>query len=78
MYVGQCDIDVVPSLITSWNVFLASSPHPWAPSLTQILAEQFTAAERQLFEQMVRPTVESGTNITTERSTYLQAQRSFS
>lgn len=47
------------------------------PPLKQILAEQFTPDERQLFEQMVRPTVESGNNVTTERSVYLQAQRPF-
>ena len=74
----QLHMDVVPSLIKSWDVFLGSSPHPWAPSLKQILAEQFTPDECQLFEQMVRPTVESGSNITTERSVYLQAQTPFS
>jgi ubiquinone/menaquinone biosynthesis C-methylase UbiE len=74
----QLHIDVAPSLITSWEVFLGSSPHPWAPSLKQILAERFTPEERQFFEQMVRPTVESGKNLTTERSVYLQAQRPFS
>jgi arsenite methyltransferase len=74
----QLHIDVVPSLITSWEVFLGSSPHPWAPTLKQILAEQFTSAERQFFEQMVRPTVESGKNVTTDRAMYLQAQRPLS
>ncbi len=74
----QLHIDVVPSLITSWEVFLGSSPHPWAPSLKQILAERFTPDERQFFEQMVRPTVESGKNVTTDRAMYLQAQRPFS
>jgi hypothetical protein len=74
----QLHIDVVPSLITSWDVFLASSPHPWAPTLKQILAEQFNSAERQFFEQMVRPTVESGKNVTTDRALYLQAQKPLS
>ena len=71
----QLHIDVVPSLITSWEVFLGSSPHPWAPSLKQIVAERFTLDERQFLEQMVRPTVESGKNVTTDRAMYLQAQR---
>jgi len=71
----QLHIDVAPSLITSWQVFLDSSPHPWAPPLSVILAEQFTAEERQFFEQIVRPTVESGTNLTTERIVYLNARR---
>jgi hypothetical protein len=66
---------VTPSLITSWDVFLGSSPHPWAPSLKEILDERCTADERQFFEQMVRPTVESGKNVTTERAAYLQSQK---
>lgn len=71
----QLHIDVAPSLITSWDVFLGSSPHPWAPSLKQILAERFSPEDRQFFEEMVRPTVESSKNLTTERSMYLQAQK---
>lgn len=71
----QLHIDVAPSLITAWDVFLGTSPHPWAPSLQQILAERFTSEERRFFEQTVRPTVESGNNITTERSAYLQATK---
>ncbi len=71
----QLNIDVMPSPVTSWEVFLGSSPHPWAPTLQQILAERFSFAERQFFEHMVRPTVESGRNISTDRAMYLQAQR---
>ena len=47
-------------------------------SLKQILAERLTPDERRFFEQMVRPTVESGKNVTTDRAMYLQAQRLFS
>jgi arsenite methyltransferase len=71
----QLHIDVVPSPITDWGVFVGTSPHPLAPSLKQILAEQFSSEERRFFEAMVRPTVESGDNITTERSAYLQATK---
>lgn len=74
----QLHIDVVPSVITSWEVFIGSSPHPLAPSLAQILAEQFTPEDCRFFEQMVRPTVESGNNVTTDRAVYLQAQRQIS
>src|SRR6202035_4537978 len=45
----QLHIDVVPSIVTSWDVFLRSSPHPWAPTLQQILDERFTSDERQFF-----------------------------
>jgi ubiquinone/menaquinone biosynthesis C-methylase UbiE len=71
----QLHIDVAPSLITSWDVFLGSSPHPWAPSLKQILEVQFTPDEREFLEQMVRPSVESGKNVTTDRVAYLQAEK---
>jgi len=71
----QLHIDVMPSLITSWEVFLGTTPHPLAPSLNQILAERFTPEERQYFEQMLRPTVEAGKSITTDRVAYLQAKK---
>ena len=69
----QLHIDVTPSPVTSWEVFLHSSPHPWAPPLSVILAERFTAHERQYFETIVRPIVESGKNISTDRVAYLNA-----
>jgi arsenite methyltransferase len=71
----ELHIDVAPSLITSWEVFLNSSPHPWAPPLSLILAEKFTPDERQFFEQIVRPTVEAGQNYSTERIAYLSAAK---
>lgn len=71
----QLHIDVTTSPVTSWEVFLGISPHPWAPSLKQILDQRFTPEERQFFEQVIRPTVESGKNVTTERAVYLQAQK---
>jgi arsenite methyltransferase len=71
----QLHIDVAPSLITSWEIFLDSSPHPWAPSLRSVLADRFTAQEREFFEKMVRPTVESGKNLTTDRIAYMNATK---
>jgi len=71
----QLEIDVMPSPIRSWDVFIGISPHPWAPSLRQILAEKFTAADRELLERMVRPIVESGNNIVTERVVYMSAEK---
>ena len=71
----QLHIDVVPSPITSWDVFIGSSPHPWAPSLKQLFAEKFTPDERDFLEHMVRPTIEAGKNFTNDRVMYLQAQK---
>jgi ubiquinone/menaquinone biosynthesis C-methylase UbiE len=73
----QLHIDVVPSLITSWQVFIGTSPHPWAPSLKTILAERFTAEESEFFERILRPAVESGKNMTTDRVIYLQGRKPF-
>ncbi len=68
-------VDIVPSIITSWDVFLGSSPHPWAPSLSEILRDRFTSEERQLFEQVLRPSVEGGHSFTCERIAYLTARK---
>jgi arsenite methyltransferase len=69
----ELHIDMLPSIITSWEVFLAGSPHPWAPPLSTVLKEQFTPEERQLFEQIMRPIVESPDAMTTTRIAYLNA-----
>jgi ubiquinone/menaquinone biosynthesis C-methylase UbiE len=71
----QLHIDVTPSRITSWEVFLRTSPHPWAPPLGRIMAERFTPDERQFFEQILRPVVEGGKSTTTDRTVYVQAQK---
>ena len=63
----------IPSLSTSWDVFLGSSPHPLAPSVGHILANQFSPEERQLFEQVFRPTVEDRQATAIERIAYLTA-----
>ncbi len=71
----ELHIDVLPSIITSWEVFLGCSPHPWAPPLNVILAEQFTVEERQCFEQIFRPVVEAGQSPSIERNAYLTAKK---
>jgi arsenite methyltransferase len=71
----ELHIDVAPSTITSWDVFLDTSPHPWAPPLRLILAERFSPTERQLFEDFFRPTVEAGKYVSTDRIVYLTAKK---
>ncbi|MFM0597061.1 MULTISPECIES: class I SAM-dependent methyltransferase [Paraburkholderia] len=66
-------IDVRPTAVTSWEVLLGSSPHPWAPRLGDILATQFTADERHFFEQILRPQIEGRQLVTAERTAYLTA-----
>ena len=48
-----------PAIPADWETFLNISPHPHAPPLKQILAEQFTAQERHIFELVLRPSIES-------------------
>lgn len=67
-------IDVRPA-VASWEVLLGSSPHPWAPRLSDVLAKQFTADERLFFEAILRPQVEGGRMVTAERTAYLTAAK---
>lgn len=69
----ELHIDVMPSLVSEWEVFVGTSPHPWAPSLRRILAEEFSVQERGLFEQTVRPLVEAGKGVTIDRAVYVTA-----
>jgi arsenite methyltransferase len=71
----ELHIDLCPSDLNSWKVFLDSSPHPWAPALNEILPQQFTPEEREHFEQTMRPLVESGQALTTIRTAYITASK---
>jgi ubiquinone/menaquinone biosynthesis C-methylase UbiE len=69
----ELHMDLRPSIVPSWKVFIESSPHPLAPPLSVILAEQFTSEERQTFELTMRPVVESGQTLEIGRIAYLTA-----
>jgi arsenite methyltransferase len=71
----ELHIDVLPSIVRSWDVFINSSPHPLAPPLSAIMSEQFTAEERQLFERTMRPVIEDPKAVTTDRMLYLVARK---
>jgi Methyltransferase domain len=55
----------------SWK----ARPIPGHPPLTDILAQQFTQQERQIFESAMRPKVESGQVPTVIRTVYSTAMR---
>jgi len=69
-------IDIFPSIITAWDVYLGYSPHPWAPSVGTILAEQCSSEEREIFEHALRPIVEGHQSNSIERVVYLTATKS--
>ena len=71
----ELHIDTGPSIMRSWEAFIHSSPHPLAPPLHRIMAEQFTAAERELFERSMRPVVEDPKALDTDRMAYLIARK---
>ena len=69
----ELHIDVSHGAVTSWPVFLGSSPHPLAPALGEILATRFSPRERDYFEGIFRPIVESGSAVSTDRIVYINA-----
>ena len=71
----ELHIDVVPSLVRTWEVFVNSSPHPLAPPLSAIMAEQFTAEERELFERSMRPVIEDPNTVAIDRMVYLTGRK---
>jgi arsenite methyltransferase len=71
----ELHIDSTRSLVSSWDVFLQTSPHPFAPRTSVILAEQFTPEERAFFEKIMRPAVESPDAVTTTRNVYINATK---
>ena len=70
-------VDVKFSDVTSWEVYIGTSPHPLAPPLRTILKEQFTQEERDIFEKAMRPSVEAGKSICNQRIVYLTAKKPF-
>lgn len=71
----ELHIDASASIVRSWEVFVNSSPHPLAPPLSVIMAEQFTAEERDLFERSLRPIIEDPRAVSTDRMAYLTAHK---
>ncbi len=71
----ELHIDSFASIVRSWEVFVNSSPHPLAPPLSVILAEQFNAEERELFERSMRPVIEDPRAVSIDRMAYLTARK---
>jgi arsenite methyltransferase len=71
----EMHVDLQPSLAITWEAYLDVARHPWAPTLREILTRDFSAEERQLFEQTLRPTMESGTWEQREINACLTADR---
>lgn len=59
----------------AWTTFINLSPHPLAPTLSTIMREHFTQAEREILERALRPTVETGAYVLVERMAYLSGTK---
>lgn len=71
----ELHIDVRPFEVSSWEAFTFSAPHPLAPSLSTILTDYFTSAERVNFESVMRPMIEEGDLYVYDRVAYLTASK---
>ncbi|MDQ2820585.1 MAG: methyltransferase domain-containing protein [Pseudomonadota bacterium] len=68
-------IDVQSVTQTSWQAFLESSPHPLAPSVRQIITDDFDASDRDYFIAQYRPVIEAGNTPGTTRTAFLTARK---
>lgn len=66
-------IDIGASISNTWESLLDSTPFPWAPTLRTCMAEQFSAQERQLFEQVMRSEVGAGQLRAASRMAWISA-----
>ncbi len=71
----QFHIDIAPDTNTSWNILLGHRPHPWASPVGTVLLEQCSSDERAIFEQVMRPVLESGQFNSIERAAYITATK---
>ena len=69
------DQRVTPAM--DWATFCARVPHPWAPSLAEILARDFAPEDAQRLEAHLRPQVEGGPATTTEQMVFVSAHKPF-
>ena len=71
----QLRIDVKHAPPMRWDAFLDGSPHPLAPTLREIIRDQFGESEKAEFENALQPVVEAGHSLTTTRVCYLSAKK---
>ncbi len=69
----EMHIDLRPTLPITWEAYLDVARHPAAPTLREILS-RFSTGEKKLFEQTLRPGIESGDSEQREVSIYLTAE----
>lgn len=66
-------MDIVPSMVPSWDVYLDTAPHPLSPTLRHLFETNFNAQERAILETVLRPGIDEGTSTSTNTMIYLTA-----
>ena len=71
----ELHIDLQPALKITWEGMLEVAVHPWAPTLREILARDFSQAEAAEFERIFRPIVEKSQAEQKQLVAYLTADK---
>jgi len=71
----ELHVDLRPNLAVTWETYLDTATHPLAPTLREILDEQFSMDEKIEFERTLRPVVEKGQARQKEVVAYLTAEK---
>jgi ubiquinone/menaquinone biosynthesis C-methylase UbiE len=71
----ELHIELQPAVPISWEAYLDVANHPWAPTLREILRDQFSKEEAERFEQTLRPVVEAGQSVQKQLTVYLTADK---
>ncbi len=71
----ELHIDVRRLAAESWDKILDAAPRPNTPTLREVMATQFTEAERTRFESRLRPLAESGQTFYRDTMAYLTATK---
>jgi len=70
---AELHLDSVQRAIVPWEKYIECSPHPLAPTLGEVLRNNFTEEDRSYFEQVMRPLLLQGQLEGLERMVYLTA-----
>jgi arsenite methyltransferase len=71
----ELHIDLQPALKITWEGMLEVAVHPWAPTLREILARDFSKQEAAEFERIFRPIVEQSQAEQKQIVAYLTADK---
>lgn len=71
----ELHLDCIRRPAQPWDDYIDCAIHPMAPTLREILATQFSAAERELFERVTRQNLVSGSVDSIDRMVYLTADK---